>query len=158
VVDNNLYKNLHTIESLAITNKINIMAIKAQSAKPVCHKSKHNTIFWFALLAQQEQGLGKNTYWFILLLANQRTNEATQTIIVQNVKSYLNNTKCEIISIMLPDATRALIAATKEQQAIGWEHWFKGRITQEWATLVNYDIATVSTGKKSTLLKNGLLT
>jgi hypothetical protein len=81
-------------------------------------------------------------------LDNQRTNDATKTIIIQNVKCYLNNTECEPISSMVPDATKTLILASNEQKDIGWEHWFKGRITQEWATLVNYDIETIKTGKK----------
>jgi hypothetical protein len=54
------------------------------------------------------------------LFANQQTNDVTQTIIIQNVKCYLNNTKCEPISSMVPDATRALIVAGNEQQSIGW--------------------------------------
>jgi hypothetical protein len=81
-------------------------------------------------------------------LDNQQTNDTTKTIITQNVKCYLNNTECEPISTMVPDATKTLILASNEQKDIGWEHWFKGRITQEWATLVNYDIETIKTGQK----------
>jgi hypothetical protein len=78
---------------------------------------------------------------------NITSNIATKTRIIQNVKCYLSNTECEPISSMVPDATKTLILAAKEQMSIGWEHWFKDRLTQECATLVKYNIATITTRK-----------
>jgi hypothetical protein len=49
---------------------------------------------------------------------------------------------------MVLDATKTLILASFGQNAIGWEHWFKGKFSQEWASLVNYDIDTITTRKK----------
>jgi hypothetical protein len=81
-----------------------------------------------------------------VLLDNQRTNAATTTILLQNVKCNLNNSICESIQSMVPDATKTLLLASKQQADIGWDHWWKGRLSQEWAALVNYDISTVKSG------------
>jgi iron uptake system EfeUOB component EfeO/EfeM len=67
---------------------------------------------------------------------------------MQNVKCYINNTECESVTSIVPDATKTLILASSEQKTIGWEHWFKGRISLEWAALVKYNIETITTGKK----------
>jgi hypothetical protein len=83
-----------------------------------------------------------------MYLENQRTNNDTKIIILQKVQSLLNVTDCETFNNIIPDATNTLKAAVQEQDAIGWDHWLKGRISQEWVSLINYDIATIDTGTK----------
>jgi Zn finger protein HypA/HybF involved in hydrogenase expression len=88
-----------------------------------------------------------------LYLDNQRTNNATKIVLLQKVQSILNLTKCDSLCKIIPDATNALKTAVTEQDSIGWDHWLKGRFSQEWAALVNYDIETIDTGIRYSLLE-----
>jgi hypothetical protein len=88
-----------------------------------------------------------------VLLENHRTNESTKVLILQNVKNWFQNkSPIEAIEIA-PDATNTLKMASKQQQQIGWDHWIKGRWSQEWATLQNHDIIHNISGKQNTTSK-----
>jgi hypothetical protein len=83
-----------------------------------------------------------------ILLENNRTNVSTSEMIKQNVKNWFNiKTVVDALTIA-PDATNTLKMASTQQQEIGWDHWIKGRWSQEWATLQNYDINQNDSGKK----------
>jgi hypothetical protein len=97
----------------------------------------------------------KDKYFLELtvLLENHRTNKPTKILILQNVKRWFQNkSPIEAIEIA-PDATDTLKLASKQQREIGWDHWIKGRWSQEWATLQNYDIIHNKSGKQHTSSK-----
>jgi hypothetical protein len=54
-------------------------------------------------------------------LENQRTNVATTLILLQNVESNLTNSICKSAISMVPDVTKTLLSASKEQEDIGWD-------------------------------------
>jgi hypothetical protein len=83
-----------------------------------------------------------------ILLDNHRTNESCKILITQNVKNWFNNKPVIDATTIAPDATKTLLLASKQQNDIGWGHWTKGRWYQEWATLQNYDITHIDSGKK----------
>jgi hypothetical protein len=89
------------------------------------------------------------------LLENHRTNHSTKLLILQNVQSWFqNNSPIEALT-RAPDATSTLKSASKQQLEIGWDHWIKGRWSQEWATLQNHDISHNDSGKKFPTSKGG---
>jgi hypothetical protein len=47
---------------------------------------------------------------------------------------------------LIPEASNTLKQAVQEQNTIGWEHWFKGRLSMLWGTLYNHDIKTKNHG------------
>jgi hypothetical protein len=46
--------------------------------------------------------------------------------VVQNLRQWLSAENGIDAKSIAPDAAITLVKATKEQQLIGWEHWFKG--------------------------------
>jgi hypothetical protein len=77
-----------------------------------------------------------------------RINQATTQVICQNIGNYLQSKDDVKAREIAPDATRSLIKAADEQSALGWEQWFKGRWSNEWLNLINYDINTIDSGIK----------
>jgi hypothetical protein len=79
-------------------------------------------------------------YNFKIQLENNRTTQEIQQLIYQNMSNCLN--QCPIINVktIAPDASVALIRANNQQMAIGWEQWFKGRLSREWGALKNFEI------------------
>jgi hypothetical protein len=82
-----------------------------------------------------------------ILMENHRTNEPTKVLFLQNVKNWFNNMPTTQAQTIAPDATKTLMLASTQQNDIGWDHWIKGRWSQEWATLQNYDIKHNDSGK-----------
>jgi hypothetical protein len=73
-------------------------------------------------------------------MTKHRTNAAIQHLISHNMNSIMNERQPESILILIPDATPALIKANKEQQLIRWDQWFKGCLSQEWLTILSYNM------------------
>jgi hypothetical protein len=82
-----------------------------------------------------------------VLMEDHRTNESTKVLITQNVKNWFNNMPATNARTIARDATKTLILASTQQNEIGWDHWIKGRWSQGWATLQNYDIKHTDSGK-----------
>jgi hypothetical protein len=91
----------------------------------------------------------KSDYFLKLsvLLKNHQTNESTIILIAQNVKNWFNNNSAINVTTIAPDATKTSILASTQQNEIGWDHWAKGRWSQEWATLQNYNKTHQDSGK-----------
>jgi hypothetical protein len=49
---------------------------------------------------------------------------------------------------MVPDATKHLVNAATEQQQLGMQHWFCGRLSSTWGELYNFDISRPSNATK----------
>jgi hypothetical protein len=65
---------------------------------------------------------------------------------LQNVGNWFNQIPPVDAQTIAPDATKSLKKASLEQQQIGRDHWIKGRWSQEWSALQNYDISTIDSG------------
>jgi hypothetical protein len=82
-------------------------------------------------------------------LIDSHTNTETRVVIVQFLTAWLNQQPLPDIEVLIPEASRTLKRAVSEQTAIGWDHWFKGRLTMEWATLYNHDLETANHGMRN---------
>jgi Zn finger protein HypA/HybF involved in hydrogenase expression len=76
----------------------------------------------------------KNT---MLLLG---TNSTTMRAILAKVRAWLYQEQQPNLKELIPEASQYLLDAISEQDEIGWEHWFRGRITIKWGELYNDDI------------------
>jgi hypothetical protein len=83
-----------------------------------------------------------------VLMDKHRINQATKKIIAHNVNNLFNNNVTVPTTELVPDASKTLIMASREQDMIGWEQWLKGRISKEWGTLVNHDVKNIDSGIK----------
>jgi hypothetical protein len=77
-----------------------------------------------------------------------RIDPSTKTVITHNVQNWLNNKAAVALTSIEPNATKTLYKAATEQQQIGWDQWFKGRWSSEWATLINHDLQHTDAGIK----------
>jgi hypothetical protein len=79
----------------------------------------------------------KDTYIRTLtqFLESSRLDESTIRVIIANVRAWVTNTRPPALRTIAPDAAPLLRTALKEQNQIGWDHWFKGRISNKWAEL-----------------------
>jgi hypothetical protein len=59
-----------------------------------------------------------------------------------NINNWLNNKPPQGIDELEPDVSKTSKVVSKQHQMIAWDHWFKGRTTHKWATLINYNIIT----------------
>jgi hypothetical protein len=69
-------------------------------------------------------------------------NSTTIRVIMSRLNSWLNDVESIAIQELAPEASDYLKEAVKEQDTIGWEHWFCGRICIKWGELYNEDIKT----------------
>jgi hypothetical protein len=58
------------------------------------------------------------------------------------VKAWMYNTDPINIKELVPDASKSLRQAIFEQNKIGWDQWFCGRISNTWGDLYQHDIQT----------------
>jgi ribonuclease HI len=70
------------------------------------------------------------------------TNQETILVILMYVKSWMYNTDPIDIKELVPDASKSLRQAIFEQNKIGWDQWFCGRISNTWGDLYQHDIQT----------------
>jgi hypothetical protein len=82
-------------------------------------------------------------------LTDNHTNTETRIVITQHLKAWLQCQPLPDMAELIPEASRALHQAVREQNAIGWEHWFKGRLTMTWGTLYNHDLRTTNHGMRN---------
>jgi hypothetical protein len=68
------------------------------------------------------------------------TNSTTIRVIITYLRSWLNNEQVPKLQEIAPDASEYLKETVLSQNRIGWENWFKGRISIKWGELYNNDI------------------
>jgi hypothetical protein len=85
---------------------------------------------------------GRNTYLKTLqdTMIKMGTNSTTIRVIISYLRAWLNNAKMPNLEEIAPDASVHLKATVRSQSEIGWEHWFRGRISIKWGELYNNDI------------------
>jgi hypothetical protein len=70
------------------------------------------------------------------------TNSTTIRVISSHVTAWLNHQTSPDMSVIAPDSSEFLLQAVLEQKNIGWDQWFRGRISKKWGELYNNDIKT----------------
>jgi predicted RNA-binding Zn-ribbon protein involved in translation (DUF1610 family) len=77
-------------------------------------------------------------------LENSRLKPTTARVIVQCVQAHLEGYDSPDIEDMAPDASSLLIQAIEEQEEIGWDQWFKGRLSKKWGEIYDIDLCTIN--------------
>jgi hypothetical protein len=93
---------------------------------------------------QQMPRTSKTTNKYMMELKDKllvlETNADTAQILCSHALAWLNNCEYPVAQEMVPDASRYLIKAVKEQHLTRWQHWFKGRISNTWGDIYHHDI------------------
>jgi hypothetical protein len=82
-------------------------------------------------------------------LEQTHTNIETRVVLIQHLKAWLYHLPLPNLSTLIPEASATLKRAVKEQTKLGWDHWFKGRITSTWGTLYNHDLQHTNHGLRN---------
>jgi ribonuclease HI len=77
------------------------------------------------------------------------TNIETSVVIMNHLKSWLYKLPMPDLQILIPEASNALKKAVQEQSNLGWDHWFKGRLTSSWGILYNNDLNNTNHGMRN---------
>lgn len=93
-----------------------------------CQTAQHNT-------TRQEWMIALSTY-----LRKDHTPPEVETAILGGLTAWLAKRPTPTIQSLVPNASTDLILAYKHQCQIGWRHFVRGRIAQEWAALIKYQI------------------
>jgi hypothetical protein len=72
-------------------------------------------------------------------MINMGTNTTTVRVIIHHLPSWLNQTPALVLQEIAPEASEHLKQAVISQTDIGWDQWFRGRISILWGELYNYD-------------------
>jgi hypothetical protein len=70
------------------------------------------------------------------------TNTTTIRVILANIRAWLGKISPPELSEIAPEASAGLLSAIEDQNNIGWDQWFRGRISIKWGELYNYDMKT----------------
>jgi hypothetical protein len=102
---------------------------------------------------------------YIMLLKNyfelSGTNPTTSRVIISYLDVWLKNKIPPSIDEIAPEASTHLIKAVTQQNKIGWDQWFNGRIAITWGEMYNHDLrckATIITpqnGERLNSVKRG---
>jgi hypothetical protein len=68
------------------------------------------------------------------------TNSDTIRVISSFLSSWLNDTAPVQLKEIMPDASEHMHRAIEEQRKIGWNQWFRGRISNTWGDMYSYDM------------------
>jgi hypothetical protein len=80
------------------------------------------------------------------ILENAITTGETKQLILQNLSNWMTGGLTVEARTIALDASSTLIRVCKQQQTLGWEQWFKGRLLLEWSYLRNHEIHHKNTG------------
>jgi Reverse transcriptase (RNA-dependent DNA polymerase) len=72
------------------------------------------------------------------------TNSLTCNVIITHLTNWLNNDPQQDMRTIAPEASFTIQQAVTEQTRIGWDHWFKGRISTTWGVLYGNDLQVVN--------------
>jgi hypothetical protein len=74
------------------------------------------------------------------LMIKMGTNSTTIRVLISHTRAWLEDLEMPNMSEIAPEASLELIKAVEEQTKIGWDQWFRGRISIRWGELYNNDI------------------
>jgi hypothetical protein len=75
-----------------------------------------------------------------------RTNKTTTIVLTHYIKSWLEGAETPNLQDVEPEASITLQQAIEDQNKLGWNQIFCGRISNEWGTLHNHDIQSTDHG------------
>jgi hypothetical protein len=75
-----------------------------------------------------------------VLLLHFKTNADLITVLLYYLEHWLTGNLPVPVQQLLPNPSMALIQAVEVQHSIGWGHFFKGRISIQWAYLFNFTV------------------
>lgn len=77
-----------------------------------------------------------------MYLGNTHTNSNTTRVIIEGLTAFLEARDMLDIHEIVPEASVMLQKAYSVQEDIGWEEWYKGRISIQWRNLYEHDLQT----------------
>jgi hypothetical protein len=72
------------------------------------------------------------------------TNSDTSRVIMAHIKSWLFDLEQLDVSKLVPVMSRHFLKAINEQNKVGCNQWFGGRISTTWGELYNFDIQSTN--------------
>jgi hypothetical protein len=79
-------------------------------------------------------------------LEQERTSQTVTNVLIYYITAWINNEpKLPLISIA-PEASVALQTAVKDQELLGWDQIFCGRISMEWSNAYQQDLRDINQG------------
>jgi hypothetical protein len=82
------------------------------------------------------------------LLEEQKTDPVVTRAIMANVTAWLSNITPPVVQQITDNPSPTLLKAIQAQQEIGWDHFFKGRLSMHWAYMYNYILENTDHGLK----------
>jgi hypothetical protein len=77
------------------------------------------------------------------------TDSTTIQVIITYLRNWLNGNPQPNIRTLAPEASFTLRRAVTEQNQIGWDHWFRGRLSVTWGVLYNHDLLVANHGMRN---------
>jgi hypothetical protein len=74
------------------------------------------------------------------IMTKMGTNTTTTRVIIAHLRVWLGDTTGPKLVEVAQEASTELKQAIEDQEKIGWDQWFKGRISLKWGELYNEDI------------------
>jgi hypothetical protein len=74
------------------------------------------------------------------IMANTKTNSDLSRVLVHNIDAWLHMRDPEPLHNLVDNPSSQFVATVQAQCAIGWHQIFKGRMSEQWGALYNYDI------------------
>jgi hypothetical protein len=74
-------------------------------------------------------------------LENSRLHDTAINVITTSIGCYFDGYDVPELQEMAPEANELLIRAFEDQEAIGWDQWFKGRLAKSWGAVYEFDLA-----------------
>jgi hypothetical protein len=82
------------------------------------------------------------------MLTNTMTTTETHQLITQNIHNWFTGAIAIDAKEIAPVSSSTLLMVSKQQTQIGWNQWFKGRLSITWGTLRNFEIQNIETQTK----------
>jgi hypothetical protein len=76
------------------------------------------------------------------IMVNTKTNSDLSRVLVHNLEAWLHSRDPEPILNLVDQPSQQFESTIQAQAAIGWHQIFKGRMTEQWGALYNYEIQT----------------
>jgi hypothetical protein len=81
-------------------------------------------------------------------LRGEHTPQAVHDAILGGLEAWLNNNTIPTLESLVPDASKTLERAYRNQTTIGWRHFVRGRMANEWAELIKFQLSAQSIDTK----------
>jgi ribonuclease HI len=99
----------------------------------------------------ESRNQSRNTYLVDIrrYMESTHTDSTTIQVIITYLRNWLNGNPQPNIRTLAPEASFTLRRAVTEQNQIGWDHWFRGRLSVTWGVLYNHDLLVANHGMRN---------